>query len=195
MGMMKDGVTLRHSLAIFLAELLRHVGIVNHREDVHEQSLAVVEREVLIAFHIEGVEVAHLHNRFSCVLRLGSLQAQTLTQLFRSNLHKAPHVLKRHGNVDVVVPRDEAAVTHRTKQRATVQPVADGVFAADAVDFLQNGELLQLRTSQLRKLKLFEIIHRFHTIISFQPFFSRQSPDPYSLMQGCEALPLPHVRA
>ena len=68
MRVVQYGVALRHRLAVTLAEAARDVRVRDKREDVDEESLRVVEREVLRAFDIERIEVAYLHNRFAGVL-------------------------------------------------------------------------------------------------------------------------------
>ena len=50
-------------------------------------------------------------------------------------------------------------MAHGTKQRASVEPVPDVVFATDAVYLLKNGELLELRTTEVALLEFVYIIH------------------------------------
>ena len=159
MRVVQYGVALRHSLAVTLAEAARHVRVRNEREDIDEESLRVVKREVLIALNVERVEVAHLHNRLSGVLGLGHLQHESAAQFLRSNLGKAARVVERHCDVDIVVPRNEASVTHGAKQSASVEPVLDVVLATDAVYLLKNGELLELRTTEVALFEFGYIIH------------------------------------
>lgn len=118
MRVVQYGVALRHSLAVTLAEAARHVRVRNEREDIDEESLRVVKREVLIALNVERVEVAHLHNRLSGVLGLGRLQHESAAQFLRSYLGKAARVVERHCDVDIVIPRNEASVTHGAEQSA-----------------------------------------------------------------------------
>ena len=50
-------------------------------------------------------------------------------------------------------------MAHGTKQRASVEPVLDVVFATDAVYLLKNGELLELRTTEVALFEFGYIIH------------------------------------
>ena len=50
-------------------------------------------------------------------------------------------------------------MAHGTKQRASVEPVLDVVLATDAVYLLKNGELLELRTTEVALFEFGYIIH------------------------------------
>lgn len=57
------------------------------------------------------------------------------------DLQQAVVVTSRHHDVDVVVPGDVAAVTHRAQQRPVGQVVGQRVGAADPVELDEHTEL------------------------------------------------------
>ena len=50
-------------------------------------------------------------------------------------------------------------MTHGAEQSASVEPVLDVVLATDAVNLLKNGELLELRTTEVALFEFGYIIH------------------------------------
>ena len=50
-------------------------------------------------------------------------------------------ILAQHANVNIVVPRDIALVTHRPQKRAVGKAILQVVFLANAIDLVQNGHL------------------------------------------------------
>ena len=62
---------------------------------------------------------------------------------------EAVDVGQRHGDVNVVVPGDKAAVAHGPEQGAAVEPVRDVVAPADGVNFAQYVQLFQLAAAQV----------------------------------------------
>ena len=89
MRMMQYRIATRHVLAILAAERTRHIGIVDHGEDVDKQTLAVVEREVFIALYVERVEVAHLHACSRCRVSVDAmLMATPWAPLQQSDVHR-----------------------------------------------------------------------------------------------------------
>ena len=194
--MVEYGVALRHAFAVLLAELRRHVGVVDEREYIDEEPFGVGQREVFRTFNVEGVEVAHLHYGFACGFGLRCLQHKSLTEFLWGYLGEAACIGERHGYVDVVVPRYEAAVAHCTEQRTAVKPVGNAVLEADAVDFFEYGELLELCTAQLEVFELVEIGHDDGLEVSGKLIFSsRLSPGRCSRRRGCGVWLPPRVRA
>lgn len=89
----------------------------------------------------------------------GVCSTSPLRSSFGSHLGEAARVVECHRYIYVVIPRDEATMAHGTKQRASVEPVLDVVFATDAVYLLKNGELLELRTTEVALFEFGYIIH------------------------------------
>ena len=90
---------------------------------------------------------------------LGSrqLELQVGGQLAGGRCLETGQVVAAHGNVDVVVPRNEASVAHGSQQGAAIEPVVDVVRAADAVYGFQYLQLLQLAGAQLLRLVGIEV--------------------------------------
>lgn len=59
-------------------------------------------------------------------------------------LQQSGQVVEPHGNVDVVVPRYEAAVAYGTEYGAAVEPIVNAVPQTNGVDGLEYAELLEL---------------------------------------------------
>jgi len=77
------------------------------------------------------------------------LEKQPIGQLLRRHLLESGEIFAAYGNVDVVVPRNKAGVSHRAETRAAVEPVVDIVAAANLVDLHENLQLLQLQFAQM----------------------------------------------
>ena len=65
------------------------------------------------------------------------------------HLEKTHVLLAGKAYVDVVIPRDETLVTHRSEQRAADQEIRDTVFLADAVKFFEQRQLDELEMPQI----------------------------------------------
>ena len=64
-------------------------------------------------------------------------------------------------------------MAHGTQQRASVEPIAYVMLAADTIDFFENAELFELASAQLLLLELFEIVHlSLFYPFTFLPFYS-----------------------
>ena len=121
-----------------------------HREDVDEEALGVGFREVVAAFHHEGVEVAHLALRHAQRgFGLRCLHLQVGRQFAEGQFGEAGECVGGHADVDVVVPRYEAAVADRAEQGAAVEPVGNAVPLAEAGHFGEDVEFGQLEFAQV----------------------------------------------
>ena len=186
----ENGVGAAVALGDAFHKTARESGVGHHGEDVHIKSLGVSARKVVGGFHEEGVRVANLEDGHAHVaVGVGRLHQQVRRQIAARRFHEARQVGKAHGDVDVVVPGDKAAVAHRAEQRAAVEPVVDAFGTADAVYFAENIELLELHGAQV--LALMDLQGSIH---GFTFFFSRRLPAPYSRRAGSARSLLPRLR-
>ena len=144
----------------------RRIGMSVKGEDVDIDTLLIVVDEVVNLLDVERVKVAHLH--VLCPhLRVGlpRLYHQVMRQISLPLLDKAAEILHVHGNVDVVVPWDEATMAHGTQQRTAVEPIADAHFLAGLVDVFENLQLLQLAGPQVGLVILIELLFVVHVFL------------------------------
>ena len=69
-------------------------------------------------------------------VRLGGRHDVFLAQKRRRLGDKAVIVRARHSQIDIIIPRDKAAVAQRPEHRSRIEEVRDAQLAAHAVDFL-----------------------------------------------------------
>lgn len=157
MGLGQDGITLGDAACNTLDELAADAGIVNKGKDVNIKPLLVRCIEIVTALDIERVEVAYfddgLFGGFSSdgttqTEGRGCLEEEMTGKFLRGYGHKTLQIVERHGNVNVVVPRNEPAVTHGAEKGAAVEPIADVVLLADMVNLFKDRELLELALAQ-----------------------------------------------
>ena len=163
MGVVEDRHALRDADTQPFDPRFRRIGMAVEGEDVDIDALFIVVDEVVDLLDIERVEVTHLHV-LRPHLRIGfpRLYHQVLRQIGLSLLDKAAEILHVHGDVDVVVPWDEATVTHGTQQRAAVEPIADAHLPADLVDVFEDLQLFQLAGPQIGLVILIELLFVVH---------------------------------
>ena len=111
--------------------------------------------EVVVVFHKKRIDVAHLIDGHTQVfVGFGRLDDEPFGEVAPTGFDKPGQVFAAHGDVDVVVPGDEAAMAHSSEQSAAIEPVDNVVSAADAVYFAQDGELFELQFAAM----FFEIL-------------------------------------
>ena len=82
-------------------------------EDIYEDTLHVVGHEVVTFFYIQGIQVTDLYHLLLDVrICLRTLQEQTIRQLILCNGLKPFHVLIVHGDINIIIPRDETTMAY-----------------------------------------------------------------------------------
>ena len=149
------------------------IRIGDKRKDIYIDTFLIRSDKIVSTLDIERLQVTHLHDRLlGRRVGLGCLEEQAVGQFLGSHPLKAPQVVKRHDDVDVVVPRNEATMPHGAQQRAAVEPVLYAIALADAVYHLEYLQLLELACAQVL---LCELSKQFF-IVHFQSFFPHSFP-------------------
>ena len=151
MEVVENGVAHIHTSRQLLHELPRHIWIIHVGKDIHKNTLTVVTDEMVALLNVNRIEATNLCDTPLLASRVGLtiLEKKVFGQLIRCHLAETSQVGLFHGDVNVIVPRYETTMAHRTKQRSSLQPVINTVLAADAVDDLKDAQLFQLALPQV----------------------------------------------
>lgn len=125
------------------------VGVGDVGEDVDVEALFVGGREIIAGFDEERLEVADFWKRLFRRLVAGHLHEEVRREFRRRDFQETFEVGSRHGDIDIVVPRNETAVAYGAEQCASVEPVRNGVAATNVVDGNEDVEHLELSTAQV----------------------------------------------
>ena len=134
---MKDGVALGYASSEPAYPAAGDVGMFGEGEDVDIDALHIVALEVVAPFDVERVEVAHLDDGLLGLrVGIGRLHEKIIREQWLCLADEAFEVLLVHGNVDIVIPRDETAMTDGSQKRPSVEPIRRAKLPADLVYFL-----------------------------------------------------------
>ena len=117
-------------------------------QDVDEDSLVEPCLDRLVRGEARAGEPYLAEQRRLMGVRLGRRHDVRVTEQRRRLAHEPVVVGARHAEVDVVVPRDEAAMPKRAKHRSRIEEVRDAELFAGSVDVLQDMQLGELELSQ-----------------------------------------------
>ena len=71
-------------------------------------------------------------------IRSRASHAKPLSQSLGGNLQETLEIIPWHAEIDIIIPRDKAAMTPSTKHRTRIQKVSNPILATHAIDCLKN---------------------------------------------------------
>ena len=142
------GFAARKSTYEAAGEFLRYSRVGDERKNIYIDALFVVSRKIIAALNVEGVEIAHLDDGFFSGFYFWGLDKKIFGEFVLSHFNKACNIFLAHGNINVIVPRNEPLMADSSEECAAVEPIFNVVFAADFVNLHENGELLKLALTQ-----------------------------------------------
>ena len=110
---------------------------------------------VTVAFYQKRSPVSHLGVKEKVVfIRRCVLQRHRFGQFLWQYFHQSPIIVPQHLDIQVVIPRNEAMMTHRAYQCSAAQPILYIVFFTNAVYFQKNLKHSFLLAAQQRTRRI-----------------------------------------